>query len=128
MFGGVPRGWFGTCGMGCTGLVCTSTTHSFCHTFGAMFSAQLFADQMREQVKQHLHKCGSGNVIWGTYLQTFPSGVTGPTAIADPDPAAEPCEKSPGDQNKPNQGETFKPSLTSGPTNKRTASSVTVKK
>jgi hypothetical protein len=74
----------------------------------------LFADQMRQEIKKHMRKCGSGDVIWGRFGETFPSTVSGPTAIPDTSEGAEPCESAPGNQSKPNQGETYKPSLADG--------------
>jgi hypothetical protein len=99
---------FSTCGAGCTGLVCTSNYTSWCHTFTDLFSALKFAYHMREAVQQHIYKCPFGSVIWGHYLETFPSIVSGPVAHPDSDPKAAPCETVPGDQMKPNKGENYR--------------------
>jgi len=99
-------GCAGPCGRSSTpGLVCTSALTEMCHTFGAMFTATLFASQMKHEANQHKRDCthgpgafGSGT-FWGVSGEWFPAYVNGPTVHGTGG------ESAPGDSTKPNQGE-----------------------
>ena len=89
------------CGGPCTGLI-----SSFCHTFGAAFSAWMFYQQKRLEIEALHAGCG-----YCSRVTTYPYGVNAPKALPDPNPgpAQGSCESFPGDPNAPNQGESHQP-------------------
>lgn len=91
------------------GLVCTGAVHRFCHSFGARFSAEMFRKGMLAEIEQHLHDCSGSKVWWAATGETIPIQCSPVKAIAGTGPGGE-CDPAPGDQNAPNQGETYKPS------------------
>lgn len=84
---------------GIKGDLCFGMFYTMCHTFGAMFSASLFAGQLRAQAASCHWQVGKTDV-YSVTVNTIP----------DPNGLDE-CEPMPGDQNKPRQGQTYKPSL-----------------
>lgn len=98
----IPR-CFGPCGCGVTGRVCFGPQHTFCHTFGALFAATLFAGQKKQEAAELWdacdHTCGA----------TVPLAVNGPKGIEGEGPFGE-CEEA-ADPDAPgaNQGQTHKP-------------------
>jgi hypothetical protein len=105
-------GCAGPCGRPAStkGLVCDSSSTQICHTFTALFSASLFASQMRVKAQEYSSTphCG-GTGWWAATGETFPAWVSGPT------PHGSEClEVPPGNQNAPNQGEVRKPRVAGG--------------
>jgi hypothetical protein len=84
---------------GIKGDLCFGMFYTMCHTFGAMFSASLFASQLRAQAASCHWQVGKTDVY---------SVTTG--VIPDPN-GLEECDPIPGDQNKPRQGQKYKPAL-----------------
>jgi len=88
----------GPCWCGSGGVPCMSTLSSFCHAFGARFSAEMFRQQKVAEIAALHANCGY------YCLQSAPYSVGRIKAIADPDSAFSECEDTPGDPNAPNQG------------------------
>jgi hypothetical protein len=95
----------GPCGRAICGHVCTGSTASMCHTFGAAFTASFFAQSKRAEIEELTRNCGyCSNVTW------YPWQVFGPKGIPDPNSAVGgECEQLPGDPEAPNQGEQYEP-------------------
>lgn len=94
------------CGRGARGAVCTGASTEMCHSFGARFSAEMFAAQMRSLAASYVKDCNGSQVVYCQSGETVPYVVSGPTALGTE------CEDAPGDSTAPNQGETYQPSPT----------------
>jgi hypothetical protein len=86
-----------------------SAMASFCHTFGAAFSAWAFYQAKKAEIESLMQNCGYYCYKWDPYTVRAPKG------IPDPDSPFGECEELPGDPNSPNQGETYNAKQGSGP-------------
>jgi len=98
---GPPYTCFCAAYSGIKGELCFGMFYTMCHTFGAMFSASLFASQLNAQAASCHWQVGKTDVY---------SVTTG--TIPDPN-GLEECDPMPGDQTKPHQGQKYQPSLQS---------------
>lgn len=96
----------GPCESGC-GVPCTGPISTFCHTFGAAFSAYMFYQSKLAEIEGLKDGCG-----YCTGGGTYPYTVSSPNAIPDPDSPMGECRDFPGDSSEPNQGEQYEPKET----------------
>lgn len=99
----------GPCWCRAGGTPCMTLMASFCHTFGAAFSAWAFYQQKKAEIESLRQNCGYYCYKWDVFMVGAPKG------IADPDSPFGECEDFPGDPNAPNQGETYNAKQDSGP-------------
>jgi len=96
----------GPCNRGICGNPCTGSVSSFCHTFGAPFTALMFYMQKKTEIQALRDNCGYCTGKTSPYMVKYPKG------IPDPDSYAGDCEPLPGDPDSPNQGEQYEPKAT----------------
>jgi hypothetical protein len=95
----------GPCNGTTGGLPCASSAHTFCHTFGSLFSAQAFRQAKAEEAQQLKENCGYAVGQTNVYL----AGNITPIAGSGGGGA---CEDVPDAENQ--TGQTTTPGLESG--------------